>query len=76
MSHEIELPDSNSTCPGCGFVFACGAELAKSGKGRCWCMEMPAGLPLPKTESGEGGACYCPACLEKLRQGEDLSGRG
>ena len=50
---------SNTVCPVCGRHFICGME---AGQEACWCMERPV-LPL---EVGEGGACLCPECFDRL----------
>ncbi len=50
---------SQAVCPVCGLHFVCGMQ---SGQEECWCMERPA-LPL---EDGEGGACLCPECFDRL----------
>ncbi|QHN03837.1 hypothetical protein FTO74_10985 [Granulicella sp. WH15] len=42
----------------------CGAALVCEPEGNCWCMKLPAALPVP--EEGTSG-CLCPECLgEKL----------
>ena len=48
-----------AVCPGCGRRFVCGME---TGHEECWCMKRPV-LPL---EAGEGGACLCPDCFDRL----------
>lgn len=49
-------------CPGCGAPVACGVA---AGEKDCWCFHLP---PSGKVPDG-GGHCYCPACLEKFRNG-------
>ncbi len=57
IEHDGGTP--KTVCPGCGRHFVCGME---AGQEECWCMERPV-LPL---EAGEGGACLCPECFDRL----------
>ncbi|MFB0936585.1 MAG: cysteine-rich CWC family protein [Propionivibrio sp.] len=57
IGHDDSLP--KAVCPVCGRHFVCGME---AGQEECWCMERPV-LPL---EAGEGGACLCPECFDRL----------
>ena len=61
MANTIEHDDGTprTVCPSCGRHFVCGME---AGQEECWCMERPV-LPL---EAGEGGACLCPECFDRL----------
>jgi len=48
-------------CKKCGDSFSCDADT-----GNCWCQEGAPALPVPKKDSGV--TCYCPECLEKVRE--------
>ncbi|MCF8200291.1 MAG: cysteine-rich CWC family protein [Sulfuritalea sp.] len=53
-----------NVCPQCGAQFRCGME---AGDTECWCVKLPAIVPLPaKAETGASGAasCFCPVCLK------------
>ena len=51
---------NDDRCPGCGQPVGCGVA---AGKATCWCMELPAGLPMPAASASR---CYCAACLKRL----------
>ncbi|WP_051534567.1 cysteine-rich CWC family protein [Deefgea rivuli] len=57
------LPITIKHCQGCGIEFTCGEGGQNGG---CWCMDQPIGLPVPSSDSNSD--CYCPNCLEKIRQ--------
>ncbi|WP_189050939.1 cysteine-rich CWC family protein [Aliidongia dinghuensis] len=72
-------PDT-TTCPRCGAAMTCRPA------GDCWCMELPARLPVPKGPVPQGPvprgpvpkepasgtpACLCPRCLAELLPGTD-----
>ncbi|MBS0323647.1 MAG: cysteine-rich CWC family protein [Proteobacteria bacterium] len=61
----MKTVSDNSRCRGCGTNFSCGV---KAGTGQCWCMSLPA-VPLPADAGKEAEipACYCPACLSRIR---------
>jgi hypothetical protein len=54
---------ANSVCPQCGAQFRCGME---GGDSECWCVSLPAFLPLPaKADRGPiAASCFCPLCLK------------
>jgi hypothetical protein len=56
-------PLSDQICPGCGQGNACAIAAGRSATA-CWCMESPAGLPVPTDDS----ACYCATCLRALAE--------
>jgi hypothetical protein len=41
----------------------CGAAMACTPEGDCWCMAVPAVLPVPKP--GEPAGCFCRRCLDE-----------
>ncbi|MDB5362650.1 MAG: Cysteine-rich [Rhodospirillales bacterium] len=47
-------PIPATTCARCGAPMTCTPE------GDCWCMALPAQLPLPEGPA----ACFCSKCLE------------
>ncbi|UPW18097.1 DUF5522 domain-containing protein [Agarivorans sp. TSD2052] len=53
----------SSNCPSCGTELACSADID------CWCMSMPALLPV--SANIQQRACYCSSCLSK-KLGEKL----
>ena len=56
----MHAPANMKLCS-CGKKFVCAAET-----GDCWCMKLPAVVPVPKQTEGERrGACLCPDCLER-----------
>ena len=52
-----------SVCSRCGVQFSCAMVDGAPGDPPCWCVAMPAGLPLPG-ESAAEATCWCPACLK------------
>jgi len=53
-----------SLCTRCGADFTCGQQGPEAGAS-CWCMALPAALPVPVTAAGSAAAgCWCPACLQ------------
>jgi hypothetical protein len=60
---EQDRPAIVHPCPRCGAPVACGMA---NGAARCWCLELPAALPVP---ANDGGArCYCRSCLVQLSE--------
>lgn len=49
-----------STCSQCGAEFHC--AMVDGAGAPCWCMQAPAGLPVPTVA---GATCWCPACLKE-----------
>jgi hypothetical protein len=49
--------------------------MADGGDAPCWCVALPAAVPVPATD--QAAACWCPACLQqhiaelKTRQAAD-----
>jgi hypothetical protein len=54
--HGCEATATKQSCPNCQTSFAC--DLAQ-GKDHCWCMKLPAIMPVCSTSS-----CLCEQCLQ------------
>jgi len=48
------MTEEPARCARCGVAMICMPE------GDCWCMALPAALPVPEAPAG----CFCPRCLE------------
>jgi hypothetical protein len=54
-----------SICTRCGAPFSCG--MADGAGDACWCMRLPALVPVPVAPATAANAagCWCPACLAR-----------
>ena len=56
---------TETTCARCGAALACTPE------GGCWCMALPRHLPVPAGPA----ACLCPRCLDEATESAQSAGR-
>ncbi|HEU5434796.1 MAG TPA: cysteine-rich CWC family protein [Telluria sp.] len=52
-----------SACSRCGAPFTCAMADGADPATPCWCVSLPAVVPVPALDNGVGAACWCPACL-------------
>jgi hypothetical protein len=58
---------ATNVCPQCGAGFRCGME---GGDAQCWCVTLPAFMPLPAKSASDSpdARCLCPECLKARLQ--------
>ena len=61
-----------SECVKCGKPFHCAMADSENGQA-CWCTQLPV-IPASALADagGDGSACFCPTCLEKIARGAGL----
>ena len=53
-----------SICNRCGAQFSCAMADGAASDQPCWCVALPAVMPVPGGEAGQ--SCWCPACLGEV----------
>ena len=69
-----------SNCARCGAALYCAQADGPAPSGApCWCMALPAVLPVPAAASPSAGpaaaGCWCPACLQLALAGPPSADR-